>query len=206
MPNVMMLREVSTRCAAPSHPRCAALDCYPSSWPANLRVDLNAAVSAGHCIFGDGVGVGVGRINPFYWPGKGNACGFPDGTSITGQCWTNLTGGVWLSFQKPGECKNGAPIGANGAAALPSFPVLLDLLLRLRVASTYRGKYRCCSSAGCAWGAVSGLPLKTINRKCIIEHGFRRQCNNATLIEDLGCKVRATFAPSRFSSHDASLF
>ena len=109
-----MLREVSTRCAAPSHPRCAALDCYPSSWPANLRVDLNAAVSAGHCIFGDGVGVGVRRINPFYWPGKGNACGFPDGTSITGQCWTNLTGGVWLSFQKPGECKNGAAIGHGG--------------------------------------------------------------------------------------------
>ena len=155
-----------------------------------IHESLNAAVSAGHCIFGDGVGVGVGRINPFYWPGKGNACGFPDGTSITGQCWTNLTGGVWLSFQKPGECKNGAPIGANGAAALPPFPVLHDALLRLLVASTYRGKYRCCSNAGCAWGAVSGMPLKTINRKCILEHGFRRQCNNATLIKDLGCKVR----------------
>ena len=87
-------------------------------------------IGPGQCIFGDGLGVGVGRINPFYWPGKGNACGFPDGTSITGQCWTNLTGGVWLSFQKPGECKTGAPIGHNGAA-LPAFVRFRIVILRL---------------------------------------------------------------------------
>lgn len=83
-----------------------------------LRTGMEWYFTAGQCIFGDGIGVGVGRINPFYWPGKGNACGFPDGTSITGQCWTNLTGGVWLSFQKPGECKNGSPIGRNGIASV----------------------------------------------------------------------------------------
>ena len=33
----------------------------------------------GDCIFGDGVGKGVGRVNPFFWPGKGTACGFDDG-------------------------------------------------------------------------------------------------------------------------------
>lgn len=66
----------------------------------------------GTCIFGDGVGVGVGRVNPFFWPGKGTVCGFDDGTQITGQCWSNLSdSGVWLSFQKPGECVAGAPIG-----------------------------------------------------------------------------------------------
>ena len=27
-------------------------------------------IEGGKCIFGDGLGVGVGRINPFYWPGK----------------------------------------------------------------------------------------------------------------------------------------
>ena len=38
---------------------------------------------------------------------------FADGTSITGQCWSNLTGGTWFSLQKPGECKNGASIGTK---------------------------------------------------------------------------------------------
>jgi hypothetical protein len=50
----------------------------------------------GTCIFGDGNGTGVGRVNPFFWPGKGNACGFAAGTGKTGQCWTNLTGGQWF--------------------------------------------------------------------------------------------------------------
>jgi hypothetical protein len=34
------------------------------------------------------------------------------------------------------------------------------------------------------------LPLKTINRHCLLQHGFTKQCKNATLIKDLGCKVR----------------
>lgn len=37
---------------------------------------------------------------------------------------------------------------------------------------------------------MGGLPLKTINRKCIVDHGFYKKCSNATLIQDLGCKVR----------------
>ena len=106
----------------PSPGSCSVL-AAPASAPCSFSVTVASTRlitmlprlrSAGKCIFGDGKGIAVGRINPFYWPGKGNACGFPDGTSITGQCWTNLTGGVWLSFQKPGECKNGAAIGHGG--------------------------------------------------------------------------------------------
>ena len=63
----------------------------------------------GKCIFGDGVGKGVGRVNPFFWPGKGTNCGFGSGTQVTGQCWANLThGNVWYSFEKPG-CGGLAP-------------------------------------------------------------------------------------------------
>ena len=144
-------------------------------------------IEGGKCIFGDGIGVGVGRINPFYWPGKGTACGFPDGTGVTGQCWRNLSGGEWLSFQKPGQCKPGARVGDGGCAWVrpaspaprppalpppqPSIPLLPPLLSR---------GHRAAQEA-------TGPPSKTIELGCMLGHGFQRACKNATLVPGIGC-------------------
>jgi hypothetical protein len=38
---------------------------------------------------------------------------------VTGQCWQNLTAGVWLSFQEPGRCALEAEIGHKGCTWRP---------------------------------------------------------------------------------------
>jgi hypothetical protein len=99
----------------------------------------------GTCIFGDGNGTGVGRVNPFFWPGKGNACGFAAGTGKTGQCWTNLTGGQWFrSVLSPA-----ATASAAAARAMRCGVGAFSETMCVRVRACVRA-CAACRSQGCA--------------------------------------------------------